>query len=150
MKPRIPYTKPSITELEVAYATDAARNGWGERCYEYITRFEIQPSVPATNLFYGHSELPEYLVRQIAPNNLNSEVMKVLAYLALSETQKIDDSLFPGILMATVSMGKGFEWIEEEELYRLSGLAQQVDRIFTEKLSDFFTPLESPAIYPVG
>lgn len=40
MKPRIPYTKPSITELEVAYATDAARNGWGERCYEYISCFE--------------------------------------------------------------------------------------------------------------
>lgn len=37
---RIFYTKPSITELEVAYATDAARNGWGERCYEYIHRFE--------------------------------------------------------------------------------------------------------------
>jgi len=34
------YTKPSITELEVAYATEAARHGWGERCYEYITRFE--------------------------------------------------------------------------------------------------------------
>lgn len=40
MKPRIHYTKPSITELEVSYATDAARNGWGEHCYEYITRFE--------------------------------------------------------------------------------------------------------------
>lgn len=40
MKPRIYYAKPSITELEVAYATDAARNGWGEHCYEYITRFE--------------------------------------------------------------------------------------------------------------
>jgi len=40
MKPRIFYTKPSITEKEVAYATDAAQNGWGERCYEYISRFE--------------------------------------------------------------------------------------------------------------
>jgi perosamine synthetase len=40
VNPRICYTKPSITELEVAYATDAARNGWGDRCYEYITRFE--------------------------------------------------------------------------------------------------------------
>ena len=40
MKPRIPYTKPSITELEIRYATDAAANGWGERCYEYIDRFE--------------------------------------------------------------------------------------------------------------
>ena len=40
MKPRIYYTKPSITELEVRYATDAAANGWGEKCYEYIYRFE--------------------------------------------------------------------------------------------------------------
>lgn len=37
---RIYYTKPSITELEVSYATDAARNGWGENCYGYINRFE--------------------------------------------------------------------------------------------------------------
>jgi perosamine synthetase len=36
MKSRIHYIKPSITELEVAYATDAA-NGWGDRCYDYIT-----------------------------------------------------------------------------------------------------------------
>ena len=40
MSQRIYYTKPSITDLEVEYATDAARNGWGERCYEYIARFE--------------------------------------------------------------------------------------------------------------
>ncbi len=39
-KPRIYYTKPSITELEVGYATDAARHGWGDRCYEYISLFE--------------------------------------------------------------------------------------------------------------
>lgn len=40
MKPRIYYTKPSITEREVAYAGEAARDGWGERCYEFIHRFE--------------------------------------------------------------------------------------------------------------
>lgn len=40
MKPRIYYTKPSITEREILYATDAAANGWGERCYEYIECFE--------------------------------------------------------------------------------------------------------------
>ena len=39
---RIYYTKPSITELEIRYATDAATHGWGERCYEYIDRFERQ------------------------------------------------------------------------------------------------------------
>lgn len=40
MKPKIPYTKPSITALEVQYATDAAANGWGDKCYQYINRFE--------------------------------------------------------------------------------------------------------------
>ena len=37
---KIPYTKPSITPLEVEFATDAAANGWGEHCYDYIVRFE--------------------------------------------------------------------------------------------------------------
>ncbi len=40
MSQRVLYTKPSITELEVSYVTDAARHGWGARCYEYIERFE--------------------------------------------------------------------------------------------------------------
>lgn len=40
MPDKIHYTKPSITELEVGYATDAARNGWGDRCYDYIRKFE--------------------------------------------------------------------------------------------------------------
>lgn len=40
MKPRIYYTKPSITELEVAYANEAALSGWGEHCYTFISRFE--------------------------------------------------------------------------------------------------------------
>lgn len=40
MSNRIYYTKPSITELEIEYANDAVRNGWGHRCYEYIVRFE--------------------------------------------------------------------------------------------------------------
>ena len=39
-KSRILYTKPSITDLEVRYATDAAANGWGDQCYGYINRFE--------------------------------------------------------------------------------------------------------------
>jgi perosamine synthetase len=37
---KIPYTKPSITDVEVQYASDAAANGWGEHCYDYIVRFE--------------------------------------------------------------------------------------------------------------
>lgn len=37
---KIYYAKPSITELEVRYATDAATHGWGENCYAYISKFE--------------------------------------------------------------------------------------------------------------
>ena len=43
---KIHYTKPSITDLEVQYATDAAKNGWGKKCYDYIYKFE--------NLFKEH------------------------------------------------------------------------------------------------
>ncbi|WP_300156643.1 DegT/DnrJ/EryC1/StrS family aminotransferase [Solidesulfovibrio sp.] len=37
---KIHYAKPSITDLEVHYAADAAAHGWGEQCYAYIARFE--------------------------------------------------------------------------------------------------------------
>lgn len=40
MTTKILYTKPSITELEIRYASQAASNGWGNSCYEYINRFE--------------------------------------------------------------------------------------------------------------
>ncbi|PXF32377.1 glutamine--scyllo-inositol aminotransferase [Pokkaliibacter plantistimulans] len=40
MNERIAYTRPSITALEVGYATDAAANGWGSHCYDYIHKFE--------------------------------------------------------------------------------------------------------------
>jgi len=43
MKPRIHYTKPSITDLEVGYATDAARNGWGEQFATIVTDLRISP-----------------------------------------------------------------------------------------------------------
>lgn len=36
----ISYTRPSITQAEVDYATDATATGWGPRCYDYIIRFE--------------------------------------------------------------------------------------------------------------
>lgn len=36
----IPYTKPSITDLEIRYTSDAMTQGWGARCYDYIVRFE--------------------------------------------------------------------------------------------------------------
>lgn len=40
MKNTIPYTKPSITSVEIDNVADAVANGWGENCYEYIKTFE--------------------------------------------------------------------------------------------------------------
>lgn len=40
MTSRIYYAKPSITELEIRYATDAVTNGWGEHCADYVARLE--------------------------------------------------------------------------------------------------------------
>jgi len=37
---KILYAKPSITQKEIDYVTDAISNGWGEKCYEYINKFE--------------------------------------------------------------------------------------------------------------
>ena len=43
---KIPINKPSITDLEINYVNDAVSNGWGEKCYDYIYKFE--------NLFKEH------------------------------------------------------------------------------------------------
>jgi len=40
MKPHIPYCKPSITALEVSFAANATKYGWGDRNSEWITQFE--------------------------------------------------------------------------------------------------------------
>lgn len=40
MHKKIPINKPSITQLEIEYVNDAIKNGWGEKCYDYIHKFE--------------------------------------------------------------------------------------------------------------
>ncbi len=37
---KIPINKPSITSLEIEYVNDAIANGWGEKCYDYIYKFQ--------------------------------------------------------------------------------------------------------------
>ena len=34
------HTKPSIRELEKKFVYDAIDNGWGDKCYEYIHKFQ--------------------------------------------------------------------------------------------------------------
>ena len=40
IRKKIPINRPSITDLEISYVNDAIKNGWGEKCYEYIHKFE--------------------------------------------------------------------------------------------------------------
>lgn len=49
---KIPYTRPSISELEVQFASDAARNGWGANHNRYVTEFE---GLFQTHLGVGHA-----------------------------------------------------------------------------------------------
>ncbi|WP_394233861.1 DegT/DnrJ/EryC1/StrS family aminotransferase [Pseudomonas anguilliseptica] len=51
---KIHYTKPSIGDREVEYVLDAARNGWGEHCYDYINRFEREFAA-YLNVPYAHA-----------------------------------------------------------------------------------------------
>ena len=37
---KILYSKPSITELEIEYVRQAVSDGWGENCYEFVSKFE--------------------------------------------------------------------------------------------------------------
>jgi len=37
---KIFYAKPSITDLEINYVTDAIKHGWAEHCYDYIERLQ--------------------------------------------------------------------------------------------------------------
>jgi perosamine synthetase len=41
-KKKIYYTKTSISNLEISYAKDAVKYGWGDKCYEYIDKFEAK------------------------------------------------------------------------------------------------------------
>ena len=63
MKSKIFYTKPSITSLEVSYATDAAINGWGDKCYNYVNRFE--------ELFKRHLEVKYAIATSSCTGALN-------------------------------------------------------------------------------
>ena len=37
---KILYSKPSINKLEKKFVNDAIKNGWGEKCYDYIYKFQ--------------------------------------------------------------------------------------------------------------
>ncbi len=101
---------------------------------EFVTAFDIKKATPAPNLFYGNSELVQYMFDQLSSDALGLEAVKLLSYFAMSETQKLDNSLFPAIRMAVISRGHGFRWITDEELKKLSKMARDVDAELSKSL----------------
>ena len=77
MNSRIHYTKPSITEKEVAYATDAAQSGWGDKCYAYIDKFE--------NAFKAHLGVKH----AIATSSATGALHMGMAGLGISEGDEV-------------------------------------------------------------
>lgn len=39
---KIYFAKPSITNTEIDYVNDAIRNGWGDDCYGYLNKYELE------------------------------------------------------------------------------------------------------------
>ncbi len=58
-------------------------------------------------------------------------------YFSISETQKIDSSLLPGMRMVVLTEENGFEWVTEEALQKLSRMAQIVKTKLTQGLPGF-------------
>ncbi len=105
---------------------------------EYVTSFDMQPPVPARNLYYGHSELTQYITRQLPTNGLELETIQLLSCLCVMETQSIDRSVSAGIRMATLSEAEGFAWASEEALHRFSEMGKKVDVRMTRGLFRLF------------
>lgn len=105
---------------------------------EYVTDMEIKSPVPARNLFYGHSGLPQYLSQELPSEGLDLETMKLFVYFSMYEIQKIDKSLCPNVRMAIISEDNGFNWVKGEEIQKLSLLAKKVDVILSEGLLNSF------------
>ena len=104
---------------------------------EYITGFDINHQGQSADIFYGHSELIEYLYMHLKHRGLDSEAMKLFTCFSLIQTQKLDDSLYQNIRMATIS-DRGFEWVKEEELKALQTMTAKFDTSLYDGLFDFF------------
>ena len=74
---KIPINKPSITELEINYVNDAIRNGWGEKCYDYIYKFE--------NLFKTYQKINFAL----ATTNCTSAIHLVLMAMGIKAGDEV-------------------------------------------------------------
>lgn len=101
---------------------------------EYQTSFDIKIPVPAESLFYGNSDLVEYLYHLLPREGIDLGLMKLFACFSLAETRKMDTNIYKGVRMASLA-GGGFQWVGEEEIESLSRMAMTADREFSRELA---------------
>jgi hypothetical protein len=104
---------------------------------EYVTTFDIASAVPADNIFYGESDIIQYLAQQLPCQDFPIDIVKMIALLAIPDYLNKDRLLSPGIEMASLSAEDGFKRVGQEELSALSDKAGKVDSMLVEGLSEF-------------
>ncbi|MFH2059855.1 MAG: hypothetical protein ABIJ59_13255 [Pseudomonadota bacterium] len=103
----------------------------------YTTQFDFQEPVCETDLFYGFSELSEYISGQILEKNAELEKVMRSVYFSLVQTQQMDSSLLPGIRMATLSESNGFEWVDEKVLDQISNQTEKLCKKLKGEMQTF-------------
>ena len=59
---KILFAKPSITQKEIDYVNDAVTNGWADKCYGYINRFnEKLKELEYPNIYHSVKSTHEYI-----------------------------------------------------------------------------------------
>ncbi|RJQ51139.1 MAG: hypothetical protein C4526_10785 [Nitrospiraceae bacterium] len=114
-----------------------------ERGREYVTAFDIEPSVPAGNIFYGESDIIQYLARQLPCRSLPLNTIKILVPLSLKDSPDKTGTLASGIEMASLSSEAGFNKMETQELVSLYDKARKADSLLIEGLNNFTTVARS-------
>lgn len=104
---------------------------------EYVTTFDIEPAVPAGNIFYGESDIIQYLAQQLPCHDFPIDIVKMLAPLAMPDLLKKDRLYSSDIEMASLSSEDGFKSVVLEELSALSDKAGKVDSMLVQGLSEF-------------
>jgi hypothetical protein len=117
---------------------------------EFITAFDINPPVPVQDIFFGESNIIQYLSQQLPCRRFSIDVVKLLTYFSIHESQQTclpnrqeDNPLSrygsstEGVKMACLSAETGFRWIDSEEIRLLADNARKLDTILTDGLNSF-------------
>ncbi|MBI5410254.1 MAG: hypothetical protein HZA14_12905 [Nitrospirae bacterium] len=110
-----------------------------EGAREFVTTFDVEPPVPAHNVFYGDSDIIQYLAQQADGENIPMNAVKILACLSIPEAYYKDSALQSGVSMALLSAENGFEWVRTDEVLSLADKAEKVNSMLVEGLNDIWT-----------